>query len=352
MGSTPSSPRFAIVGAGGIGGIVGALLDAPDDRVVLVSPNCAIADAIRREGVCVEGASRAKGRRLRVVEALDASDGPFDVALLATPPVAALRAAEDVVPHLAPDGVIVCLQNGLTEERIAEALGPARVVGAVVRFGASQRAPGQYVRTSKGGFVVGSFEGAPCTTTRAVARALSGVGAVSLTSNLRGARWSKLAINCAISTLGTIAGARLGEVLSHAFARRLALEIVGEALAVARAEGVVVEPVAPGVSLDALALLPAARASASPLVLAAKHVAMGALAVRYGRLRSSMLAGIERGRPSGIAYLNGEIVRRGATRGLPTPLNAAAEHAVLSIERGGARSSFASLRALFDATRA
>jgi 2-dehydropantoate 2-reductase len=345
------SPRIAIIGAGGIGGIVGALLDAPDDRVVLVSPNRAIVSAIRQDGVQVEGASRVEGRRLRVVEALDAGDGSFDVALLATPPVAAVRAAEQALPHLAPDGVVVCLQNGLTEERVAEVVGPSRVLGAVVRFGASQPRPGQYERTSKGGFVVGRFEGAPCTTTRAVARALAGVGAVSLTSNLRGARWSKLAINCAISTLGTIAGARLGEVLRHAFARRLALEIVGEALAVARAQGVVVEPVAAGIPLDALALLPPVPASASPLVLAAKHAAMLALAARYGRLRSSMLAGIERGRPSGVEWLNGEIVRRGAARGLPTPVNAAAEQVVRAIERGDAKSSPDALRSLFDATR-
>ena len=40
MSTVLVSPRFAIVGAGGIGGIVGALLDAPDDRVVLVSSLC------------------------------------------------------------------------------------------------------------------------------------------------------------------------------------------------------------------------------------------------------------------------------------------------------------------------
>jgi 2-dehydropantoate 2-reductase len=198
---------------------------------------------------------------------------------------------------------------------------------------------------------VGRFEGAPCATTRAVAQALAGVGPVALTDNLRGARWSKLAINCAISTLGTIAGARLGEVLRHAFARRLALEIVGEALAVARAEGVLVEPVVAGLPLDVLALLPAARFGASRVELLAKHAAMLALAARYGRLRSSMLAGIERGRPSGVEWLNGEIVRRGAARGLPTPVNDAAAQVVRALERGETKSALDTLDSLFHSTR-
>ena len=55
-------------------------------------------------------------------------------------------------------------------------------------------------------------------------RLLEPIGPVEITHNLRGARWSKLAINCAISSLGTIGGHRLGELIRYRFVRRLGRE--------------------------------------------------------------------------------------------------------------------------------
>src|SRR6476661_4637109 len=85
-------------------------------------------------------------------------------------------------------------------------------------------------------------------------RAFEAVGPVELTDNLRGKRWSKLAINCAISSLGTIGGDRLGALLQHRFVRRLALEIMTEVVQVARRESVRLEKVSGTFDLDWLAL--------------------------------------------------------------------------------------------------
>ena len=66
--------------------------------------------------------------------------------------------------------------------------------------------PGVYDRTSAGGFAIGRLDGATDPSLEEIGRVLEAVGPVTQTQNLRGARWSKLAINCAISTLGTIGG--------------------------------------------------------------------------------------------------------------------------------------------------
>jgi 2-dehydropantoate 2-reductase len=65
-------------------------------------------------------------------------------------------------------------------------------------------------------------------------------------------------------------------------------------------------------------------------------------------MRSSMLYALERGRPPEIDFLNGEIVRRGAALGVPTPVSAALVEAVRAIEARRGSSSLAALRAIHD----
>jgi len=318
-----------IVGAGGLGGITAALMTQRGGAdVFALTTNAAIATAIRSHGYRVTGqAVDAAVVRGQVLEALGPEVAPFDVVVLAVQPPQVEEAARSVTAHLSPGARVVCFQNGLCEERVERIVGGGRVVGAVVAWGGSMPSPGEYVRTARGGFTVGRPDGRIDAELERVADLLSAVGPVKTTMNLAGARWSKLAINCAISTLGTLGGATLGAVLLHRSARRLALEIMTEAVAVSRRLGVTLDKIG-GVDLEWLALTEGERwASGSPSLLA-KHSVLLATGARYRRMRSSMLAAIERGRPPAVDFLNGEIVTRAAALGLEAPVNAEAQRMV------------------------
>lgn len=183
-------------------------------------------------------------------------------------------------------------------------------------------------------------------------RSLEAIGPVTFTSNLRGARWSKLAINCAISSLGTVGGDRLGPLMRKRFVRRLALELMTETTRVAQASGVRLEKVAGTIDLEWIALSDdELKSSASP-GLVAKHALLLAVGARYRRLRSSMLNAIERGRPPSVEFLNGEVVTRGERLGVPTPINRAIRDEVLAISSRRRAPSHETLRAFFESTRA
>jgi 2-dehydropantoate 2-reductase len=83
----------------------------------------------------------------------------------------------------------------------------------------------------------------------------------------------------------------------------------------------------------------------------AKHTLLLAVGARYRRLRSSMLAAIERGRPPAVEFLNGEVISRAEQHGLAAPINRAARDLVWSIARGEAEASHSTLRALYERTR-
>lgn len=344
--------RVVVVGCGGVGGIVAAELVAAGHDVVGVTGNPKIAEAIERDGLVARlhgGAVRHV--RMRAKERLDDGDGGFQVALLAVPPNAAEQACQELLPHLEGDAPIVCFQNGLIEERLSAALGPERVVGGIVAFGASMNGPGQVEQTSGGGFVVGRLSGEIDEAVRRVARLLEAAGDVDVTPNLRGARWSKLAINCAISSLGTLGGDRLGALMRHRFVRRLCLETMTEVTQVALAEGVRLEKVSGTLDLEWLALDDDERLLPGSPSLFAKHTVLLAVGAKYRRLRSSMLSAIERGREPPVEFLNGEIARRGAKRGIPVPINAGLEERVKALGRKERTPSLAELRRFFDETR-
>jgi 2-dehydropantoate 2-reductase len=336
-------PRILVMGAGGIGGIVSGTLMEVGSAVTAVSTNPEIRAAVDKAGFRIVDEGEQRTIRGWVSPA---PEGKYDLCVLATQPPNVEDAARTALPHLADDAEVVVLQNGLCEERVAAIVGERRVIGAVVAWGASMPEPGKYERTAAGGFQLGRLSGEADAALRRVGELLEAIGPVTQSANLRGARWSKLALNCAVSALGTMAGERLGPLVRVRRYRRLALEAMSECVAVARAEGVALEKVAGTLDLDWIALSEADRSSSGSMSLTAKHALLLAVGLRYRRMRSSMLAAIERGRTPAIDFLNGEVVARGGKHGIATPVNARIVDAVWQIAHGKTRSSRETLDAV------
>ncbi len=336
--------RLLVMGCGGIGGVMTGLLGQAGHDVTAFTTNRAIAEAVRTRGL-----------EMRVVCEIPESER-FDVVLLCTQPPQVEEATRTALPFLSEGGVMVCMQNGLCEDRVAAIAGASRTIGAVVAWGAAMPEPGLYERTADGGFAIGCVppsgiaqrvDGAvPRERLEEIARVLEVVGPVEITANLAGKRWSKLAINSAISALGTIGGDRLGALLQHRFVRRLGLEVMTECVHVARKLGVRLEKVSGTIDLDWLALTEDERTASGSPGLVAKHAMLLAVGFRYRRMRSSMLAAIERGRVPAIDFLNGEVCTRGRDLGVLTPVNDRVREWVWSIARGERKSSLETLREL------
>jgi 2-dehydropantoate 2-reductase len=352
MSQLLTGPRIAVVGFGAIGGVISAHLLELGVDLTAVTTNPDIARAVGERGVRIRGEPPPRPLRpTAVVDELSEATGKFDYILLTTQPPQVEEAAQKAAPFLADAGRMVCFQNGLCEDRLAPLVGAERIIGAVVAWGASTLEPGVYDRTSQGGFALGRMDGVVDEPLESLGRLLEAVGPVTVTKNLRGARWSKLAINCGISTLGTIGGDRLGALIRARHARRLMLDVLTEVVQVARAEQVELEKVSGTLDLEWIALTDAERAAAGSPGLLAKHTLLLAVGARYRRLRSSMLAAIERGRTPAVDFLNGEVVERADRHRIPVPVNRAARQLVWDIAEGKVKASHPTLRALYERTR-
>ena len=342
------------MGCGAIGGVVAASLVETGHDVVAVTTNEGIHAALVDRGLKLVGEGAPRSVRAQVslgVPPSSANAQPFDYVILATQPPQVEEAARMAAPLLAAGGAMVTLQNGLCEDRVAKIVGEDRVIGGIVAWGATMPEPGLYERTAAGGFTLGRMDGRALGPSRAaLVRALEAVGPVETTDNLRGKRWSKLAINCAISSLGTIGGERLGALMPHRFVRRLALEIMTEVTQVARKESVRLEKVSGTIDLSWIALDDAERAAAGSPSLVAKHGLLLAVGFRYRRMKSSMLSAIERGRTPAVDFLNGEVVTRARTHKIAAPVNERVLDTVWSIANGKSKPGIPLLKELYEAT--
>ena len=296
--------RILVMGVGGIGGTVAGQLSEIGADVTAVTTNESIFAAVSKRGFRLREGGEERDVAGSIALEIPAGSR-FDFVILATQPPQVEAAARSAAPFLADGGNMVCFQNGLCEARVAAIVGAERVIGGVVAWGGSMPEPGVYDKTASGSMTLGRLEGETDRPIEELSSILEAIGPVVLSDNLIGARWSKLALNCVISAMGTIGGERLGRLVRVRRYRRLGLEIMTEVVAVANAEGVKLEKVAGTLDPGWIALSDAERRAVASAGLTAKHALILAVGMRYRRLRSSMLQAIERGRVPAIDFLNG-----------------------------------------------
>lgn len=316
-----------MLGAGAIGCTLGGLLQLRGAAEVAFVARGAQLDALRRRGLRLELPAGPQHLAVRAAERLE---GGADVVLAATKTqdlAAALRANAAAIGG----ATVVTAQNGLAAEALAAGHVPAaQVVGCICLLDACFLEPGVITVGALGGLVLGRAEGPVDARVRVAATLFQAAGvAATSTDRFRGARWTKLLVNLN-NALPAATGRTVQDLYADPRGPLLAARSLHEGLAVARAEGVRLEPLpwASPALLHALGVLPPRLAGA---VMARRVRQLFARAPLYG----STLQSLKRGKPTEIDHLNGEVVARGLAHGVPTPVNAALLAAVKAVEAGG-----------------
>ena len=338
--------RVLLMGCGAVGGVIAGGWLRARHQVAIVTHNEAITQAINSDGLRLTTPEGQWTLPATAHTSLEELSGTFDAAYLAMKATEVEQAARAVGDRLSDHGYVVTLQNGVVEDRVGNVLGRDRVVGALVGWGATMHAPGVYEMTSRGELVIGELDGRQTPRLERVKAILDAVAPATLSTNIYGVLWSKLAINCTITTLGAVTGQLLGKMLQRASIRRLGLAIVSEAVDVARSHDIILEPVGGTLDLQRLYLTPNRRAGGLGLDVLTRHAIMLVVGLKFRRLKSSMLQSLERGRRCEIDFMNGYVVDRAQETGVPAPVNASLTAMVHQIEAGSRPISPGNLRDL------
>jgi 2-dehydropantoate 2-reductase len=294
--------RHAVLGVGGVGGLVGGALAKAGHPVTL------LVRTGRRdhypERLTVE--SEALGAFEAPVRVADRLDEQFDVVWITVKAMALEEALKSVPPEKLGSGVVVPLLNGVDHvEQLRDRYGSERVLPGTIRVEAEQLGPGRVRHLS----AFADVQVAPGSATRAevLSDELRGAG---LTCEIHEDEvtmlWSKLCFLAPFALATTASGGPLGAVRSDPQWRALLEACVNEACAVGVAEGAGVAP--------------------EPILTAFEGLPDG--------FRSSMQKDVAAGRPPEVDAIAGPILRGGKEHGIDVSATRALVDQVVALEQG------------------
>ena len=302
--------RILIAGAGALGTVFGGMLRKAGRPVTLLGRSGHLT-AIAERGLHIGGLWGDQKRVSGFALATDAQElrGPYAAVLLTVKAYDTATMARAIAPHLGSHGVVISLQNGLGNmEEAASAVGPERVVGGRVIFGAILTNPGSVRVTVYAEPVMlgspnpGKFPALDVAAERwACAFTEAGIPCEH-TDEIVAYLWSKVLYNASLNPLGAVLGLSYGRLAADPDLRSLMDRIIDEAHAVALARGIRLR---------------------WPSAAAFREEFYGRLVPATADHRSSMLQDIDRGRPTEVEAINGRVWEYGRAAGVPTPLNEA-----------------------------
>lgn len=292
--------KTAVMGAGAVGCYYGGMLARAGREVVLIGRPQHV-EAIRRDGLLMD--TQTFREHVPVGTSIDAGGvRGAQLLLCCVKSTDTANAAAEMAQYLAPDAIVLSLQNGYDNAARLQALLGRAVYPAVVYVATEMAGPGHLKHHGRGELVIGPFE----RSAEVVALFAAAGVPVQISDNVAGALWAKLIINCVYNGLSAITRMPYGHIVQGEGVPAMMEDIVAECLAVAQADGVEV----PG---DIRA-------------------AVAGIAVSMATQISSTAHDVARGRKSEIDHINGYVLRRGEALGIATPVNRALHALVRLIE--------------------
>lgn len=239
--------RFAIVGAGAVGGYYGALLQKAGFEVhFLLRSDYPF---VKENGLTVESVNG--DFRLPQVNAWnDPEKMPRCDAVIVSLKTTGNAALKTIVPHvLKKDGTVLTLQNGLgSEDEMAAIAGPDRVLGGLCFLCCSKVGPGHIRHSDYGLITVGDYraDGKPAGITPRLEQTASDLSAagipIKIVEDLPLARWKKLVWNIPFNGLSVVCRALTDELIRNPETRTLCRTLMDEVAATAAACARPIEP--------------------------------------------------------------------------------------------------------------
>ena len=306
--------RICIVGAGAIGGLLGARLAIAGHELSVFARGDTLR-AIRAGGITLVEPDGSMVVARNVVASDDLCElGPQDVVVLALKAHQLVEVAERLEALYSDSTVVVPLQNGvpwwffqkfsgpyegqrvhtLDPDGIIEAHIPAdRIIGSIAYPAAERDRPGVIHLIAGDRFPLGELDGSRSERVTKIAHAFSAAGFTSrVLTDIRAHLWIKAWGNLAMNPISALTGATLAQICHFPLTRALAAQMMREAAEVAEKLGL-------------------------RLRISIEQRIQGAEAV--GEHKTSMLQDVEAGRALEIDPLVGAFVELGELTGTPMP---------------------------------
>ena len=303
--------RVAVVGAGAVGCWYGGMLARAGFLVKMIGRPQHV-EAMDRDGLRLQSAAFDEQVPVHASTELAAVAG-VHLVLVCVKSTDTDATGAELARHVRRDACVLSLQNGVDNAaRLAQALGRP-CAPAVVYVASEMAGPGHVRHMGRGELVIpadiGTGDGVALSSADIVALFARAGVPVELSTDVAGALWSKLVLNCAYNAMSAITDLPYGRLVQQAGVTHVMCDTVLECLAVATACGVT---------------------PAGDVFESVERIAR----TMPGQF-SSTAQDLRRGKLSEIDHLNGFVAREGERLGVPTPVNRTLWSLVKAIEARG-----------------
>ena len=307
--------KIAIMGTGGVGGYYGGLLAQQGHDVIFIARDAHL-KAIHENGLQVK--SIHGDFHVQPAQAAEdpAQIGPVDLVVFSTKTYSIENAADRIKPIIVEGTTVLPLQNGIdAADRIGEIVGMEHLLGGVTWISSSVESPGVIKQISQFRRVVtGELDGRITDRVQAVHQAFAETEITAeLSENILKIMWTKFVFISTASSLGSLTRLPIGAYRSVPETREMMTGLMREVEAVARAQGVELDPDVVQKSLDF-------TDNAAP------------------HIKPSMQLDVEAGRRSELEAMIGVIGRKGRELDVPTPIADMVYASLLPVEIAAGRS--------------
>ncbi len=228
--------KILIWGAGAIGGTVGAFLARAGHDITFVDIDADHVAAINAAGLRITGPVEEFTARAPAMTP-DRVTGTWQHIFLCVKAHHTVDACMSLAEHLAPDGTVLSLQNGLNEIEIEAIVGRTRTIGAFINFGADYMAPGEIMMGNRAAVVLGEVDGQMTDRLAALHAVMLDFepGAIT-TAEIWGYLWGKLGYGAMLFAQG-LGQASIADCLARPELLGLWRDLGREAVSVGLAEG-------------------------------------------------------------------------------------------------------------------
>jgi 2-dehydropantoate 2-reductase len=295
-----SEPKIAVIGAGPVGGILGAHLAHAGHYVVLCDILKGHLDAIKEKGLAITGVSEITAACERVAYGISelANFSEVDTVVMATKASVMPRIVPQIAKAARPEARFICNQNGLdNEDFVAETFGPDNVLRIVPNYAGSRTGDGEiWMSFFNPPNYIGAMTAKGEPLARQIAAMMTEAGLETrFTADIKKDEWEKVVLNAALNPVCALTRKRMRDMMDFAPTESLAEELLREGVEVAEAAGVTFDE---GFLEHGVQYLK-----------------------RAGYHKPSMLQDVERGALTEIDWINGKIVEHARAHGLKAPYN-------------------------------
>ena len=290
--------KIAVVGAGAMGSLFGAMLAEAGNDVWLYDVWLEHVQTINQDGLRIE--REGKTRTVEIRATADSRQiGRAELVIVFVKSSQTNLAAETAKIIAGSDGCVMTLQNGMgNADVIAEFIEPQRILAGTTSHGATLLGPASIRHAGCGPTTIGAWSQTGGGLQRAgkIAEFFNRAGIMTESvADVRCVIWNKLLINIGINAITALTNIKNGQILDLEITRELIWEAVAEAMNVARAENIKVQDDAP-----------------DRVFKVAEATALN---------RSSMGQDVDNRRQTEIGAINGFVVREAKRLGLEAPVN-------------------------------